>query len=229
MSNEGTPNLESHQQDSQSPDPEIKIDPGCKLASSETLNSWEKVPSTDILSSQDSLRKRLSESESMDGGFLNYNNHNCSSKAPYGSRFSLDETMILKPHERFKQDLDRSLRGASLDVVRENEIFQIKPRHEGGDTNDVRIEIPNSKSVEKRLRRTRTAPPVGLKSKPSLKYPNYFRNMRIHRNSIHYRGAMLNTHRYRLRASSCPNIYRNSMTTIARETEEVRLFFIDPS
>lgn len=30
----------------------------------------------------------------------------------------------------------------------------------------------------------------------------------------------MNTHRYRLKASSCPNIYRNSMTTIAREEEE---------
>jgi hypothetical protein len=37
-----------------------------------------------------------------------------------------------------------------------------------------------------------------------------------------YRGAMLNIHKYRLRASSCPDIYRNSMTTIAKENEEVR-------
>jgi hypothetical protein len=36
-----------------------------------------------------------------------------------------------------------------------------------------------------------------------------------------YRGAMLNIHKYRLRASSCPDIYRNSMTTIAKEHEEV--------
>lgn len=228
ISNEGTPNLESQdEQYSQSPDPMTphNIVQGCKLASSETLNSWEKIPSTDVLSIHDS-RKRLSGTESMDERFLSYrsNNHNSTNKAPYGSRFSLDETMILKPHERFKQDLDRSLRGASLDVVRENEIFQIKPKSES-DTNEVRIEIPNmpnSKSVERRVRRTKTAPPAGLRNKPSLKYPNYFRNMRIHRNSIHYRGAMLNTHRYRLRASSCPNIYRNSMTTIARETEEVR-------
>lgn len=32
---------------------------------------------------------------------------------------------------------------------------------------------------------------------------------------------MLNINRYRLRASSCPNIYRNSMTTIAKEKHEV--------
>lgn len=53
----------------------------------------------------------------------------------------------------------------------------------------------------------------------SIKNSNYLRNMRIHRNSIHYRGAMLSTHRYRLRTSSCPNIYRNSMTTLAQDSE----------
>lgn len=36
-----------------------------------------------------------------------------------------------------------------------------------------------------------------------------------------YRGAVLNLHKYRLRASSCPDIFRNSMTTLAKENEEV--------
>ncbi|XP_067005965.2 monocarboxylate transporter 14 [Anabrus simplex] len=49
---------------------------------------------------------------------------------------------------------------------------------------------------------------------------HYLQGIRVHRNSVMYRGAMLNIHRYRLRASSCPDIYRNSMTTIARENEE---------
>ncbi|XP_039290596.1 monocarboxylate transporter 14 [Nilaparvata lugens] len=49
---------------------------------------------------------------------------------------------------------------------------------------------------------------------------HYLKNIRIHRNSIMYRGATLNTRNYRLKASSCPDIYRNSMTTLARETEE---------
>ncbi|XP_063977326.1 uncharacterized protein LOC135162604 [Diachasmimorpha longicaudata] len=44
----------------------------------------------------------------------------------------------------------------------------------------------------------------------------YLRNIRVHRHSLTYRGAMLNINRYRLRASSCPDIYRNSMTTIAK-------------
>ncbi|XP_014232430.1 uncharacterized protein LOC106656199 isoform X1 [Trichogramma pretiosum] len=49
---------------------------------------------------------------------------------------------------------------------------------------------------------------------------HYFKDIRVHRNSVMYRGAVLNLHKYRLRASSCPNIYRNSMTTLAIENEE---------
>nr|CAD7395849.1 unnamed protein product [Timema cristinae] len=49
---------------------------------------------------------------------------------------------------------------------------------------------------------------------------HYLKDIRVHRNSVMYRGAILNLNKYRLRASSCPDIYRNSMTTIAKETEE---------
>lgn len=47
----------------------------------------------------------------------------------------------------------------------------------------------------------------------------YLNHLRVRRQSLTYRGAMLNINRYRLRASSCPDIYRNSMTTIAIEEE----------
>lgn len=52
---------------------------------------------------------------------------------------------------------------------------------------------------------------------------HYFKDIRVHRNSVMYRGAALNLHKYRLRASSCPNIYRNSMITLAKENEQVSL------
>nr|CAD7454744.1 unnamed protein product [Timema tahoe] len=48
----------------------------------------------------------------------------------------------------------------------------------------------------------------------------HLRDIRMHRNSMTYRGAMLSIKRYRLRASSCPDIYRNSMITIAQEKNE---------
>lgn len=51
---------------------------------------------------------------------------------------------------------------------------------------------------------------------------HHFKHIKLHKNSFMYRGAMLNIPRYRLRASSCPDIYRNSMTTLAQEEEEVK-------
>nr|XP_023024052.1 uncharacterized protein LOC111512181 [Leptinotarsa decemlineata] len=65
------------------------------------------------------------------------------------------------------------------------------------------------------LRRDQMTPP---RINPQKKVPTAFlRDLKIHRLSVSYRGAMLNINRYRLRASSCPDIYRNSMTTIAEE------------
>ncbi|XP_015914462.1 monocarboxylate transporter 12 [Parasteatoda tepidariorum] len=52
----------------------------------------------------------------------------------------------------------------------------------------------------------------------------YLHKIRLQRGSITYRGAMLNIHRYRLKASSCPDIYRNSMVTI---NEEKGCMFLD--
>ncbi|KAG5889296.1 hypothetical protein JTB14_031943 [Gonioctena quinquepunctata] len=65
------------------------------------------------------------------------------------------------------------------------------------------------------LKKNEMTPP---RTSPQKKVPPaYLRDLRIHRLSVTYRGAMLNINRYRLRASSCPDIYRNSMTTIAKE------------
>lgn len=65
------------------------------------------------------------------------------------------------------------------------------------------------------LKRNQTNP-------PKLTFPKntaFLKDLRVHRLSVTYRGAMLNINRYRLRASSCPDIYRNSMTTIAKEKD----------
>ncbi|XP_052125590.1 monocarboxylate transporter 14-like isoform X3 [Frankliniella occidentalis] len=67
----------------------------------------------------------------------------------------------------------------------------------------------------------RSSLPVDSENQQVRKLPtSYLRDLRVHRHSLTYRGAMLNINRYRLRASSCPDIYRNSMTTIAKEKDE---------
>ncbi|XP_028033955.1 monocarboxylate transporter 14-like [Bombyx mandarina] len=49
---------------------------------------------------------------------------------------------------------------------------------------------------------------------------HYFREIRVHRNSIMHRGAMMNIAKYKLRASSCPDIYRNSMWSVEDQEEK---------
>lgn len=197
----------------------------CKIASIETLNPSEKASTNadfDELSlnaSLDESRRSLVES---DEGYVT-----CRRSGMHGSRLSLNEIIIAKPTaiDAFKDDLRRSFRGNSLNIVYENETFQPNSQSSpsklpNGNLSDVVIAMPNSFKKMRHTKKFSTTMPAGnLKRNPSLRYSNYLKNMRVHRNSIHYRGAMLNTHRYRLKASSCPNIYRNSMTTIAKEDE----------
>lgn len=66
------------------------------------------------------------------------------------------------------------------------------------------------------------APPPTPPAPPSF----YLNHLRVRKQSLTYRGAMLSIPRYRLRASSCPDIYRNSMTTIAGKLLYVLQFAI---
>lgn len=50
---------------------------------------------------------------------------------------------------------------------------------------------------------------------------HYLRDLKMPLNSIGHRNAMLNIKRYKLKASSCPDIFKNSMITV-NEQEEVR-------
>lgn len=62
---------------------------------------------------------------------------------------------------------------------------------------------------------------VWLKKQLSVNH-HYLKDLKMPINSISHRNAMLNTNRYRLKASSCPDIFKNSMITI-NEKEEVRM------
>ncbi|XP_050298256.1 monocarboxylate transporter 14-like [Anthonomus grandis grandis] len=49
---------------------------------------------------------------------------------------------------------------------------------------------------------------------------NYLQNIRFRKNSMGYRGAMLNLHKYKLRTSSCPNFFQNDELLIGEDQEE---------
>lgn len=152
------------------------------------------------------------------------------SKMLGSARLSLDENMILRSTNGMdiEEEMRKSFRGNSLDMVYETDFLSdengdpklylaatqvVRPKVEVDKFRimgfNPRLPVPGNQQLRKRIL-TRNS--------------NYFKNMRIHRNSITYRSAIMNTHRYRMKASSCPNIYRNSMTTLAREQEEVRIF-----
>lgn len=59
-----------------------------------------------------------------------------------------------------------------------------------------------------------------LKKQLSVNH-HYLKDLKMPLNSISHRNAMLNIKRYRLKASSCPDIFKNSMITID-DKEEVR-------
>ncbi|XP_063534320.1 monocarboxylate transporter 4-like [Cydia strobilella] len=58
-----------------------------------------------------------------------------------------------------------------------------------------------------------------LKKQLSVNH-HYLKDLKMPLNSIGHRNAMLNINRYRLKASSCPDIFKNSMVTINDEEEK---------
>ncbi|XP_065074519.1 uncharacterized protein chk isoform X2 [Ochlerotatus camptorhynchus] len=188
--------------------------PNAKLASSESLNTYEKVSSTGY-GENGSLGLKASlqtlSVTSLDEGYLSCQRQKELQSRGGGSTWSLDETCLALKNNQDEEN-QRSFRGTSLDVVYENEIFNPNVN------TTVTLVVPKQETMKPKERKG------GLKRgnvhNHSLRYSHFLKGMRVHRNSIHYRGALLNTPRYRLKASSCPNIYRNSMTTIAREKDE---------
>lgn len=146
----------------------------------------------------------------------------------HGSRYSLNENILIKSSilDLLKEPPRRR---NTLDTTQPIEIAVIIPptpliqtqKHDNPYKKPTTIPKTPAKTRVVARRPTHLNPVGNLKNFQSLKYSNYLKNMKIHRNLMNHRGALLSTHRYRLKASSCPNIYRNSMTTIAKE-EEVR-------
>ncbi|KFB47004.1 AGAP005394-PA-like protein [Anopheles sinensis] len=219
------------------------------LASSETLNSYEKFSDEeeeegdDERGQQDGISLGIRASlktlsvVSLEDAYLSVKRQQELHVKAGGSTWSLDEEALTGSlvvptlHGRDAvgggsggaggfdgQERQRSYRGNSLDVVYENEIF-----NPNVDTSVTLVVPKQTKLLQRSSPRNgglKKQQQHGLGRTHSMRYSNFYKDMRLHRNSIHYRGALLNTHRYRLKASSCPNIYRNSMTTIAKEQDE---------
>ncbi|XP_054736636.1 uncharacterized protein LOC129243561 [Anastrepha obliqua] len=220
------------------------------LASMETLSPSEKnslsreTPSlTSLLSQQAFVGVN---SKALPATPREYQRNSSHDGTIANSRYSLNENFFSAKNTAtsFVDLKPNGLRHNSVDILSDETYYlSIKNDTAGLIDGNLRklnkgpaiISIPENDATNKPAKRPRTDSISGMRrlsksKKPivrssfrhniSMRNSNFLKNMRIHRNSIHYRGAMLNTHRYRLRASSCPNIYRNSMTTIAKEEED---------
>ncbi|KAG5889291.1 hypothetical protein JTB14_031938 [Gonioctena quinquepunctata] len=93
----------------------------------------------------------------------------------------------------------------------------------------VAAKITKNETIDENLKVTKepiieesTYRPIQLLRSISMKAKNqiqpqqhtYLKNVRFRKTSIGYRGAMLNIHKYKVKASSCPDIYKNSMVTL---------------
>lgn len=197
--------------------------------------SEELLPKDRHLASAETLNASEKNSISNEGSIATYDDylHPMNNERKYGSRLSLDETLFKKWRDN-KNQLTHNLRGNSLGTLLENdnekrqndEIKIIVPPLDKVCNNDQAALKPKPHHRHRHRHHHHRTHNTGeivsnLRRNIPLRNSHYFRNMRIHRNSINYRSAMMNTHRYRMKASSCPNIYRNSMTTLAKEEEDV--------
>lgn len=163
----------------------------CALASLETLNSSEKVSYAANNFSFSSLNCDLDDEnrDSMDNFATLYDDEEIQKRSGmHGSRYSLNETIIAKFTSDFDRNKFESLtahRGNSLNIIFNND----RPVQIGG--------IDHFKDIRplKRKQRKQNETRGNLKKNSSLRYSNYLKNMRVHRNSVHYRGALLSTHR----------------------------------
>ena len=110
---------------------------------------------------------------------------------------------VIKDHQAEKSMIKLKRKVSSLFKTKPRPILK-KPQNrtssieiEDSENNATKIDMDNAEVTE------------NLIPKQNLHH------LRVRKQSLTYRGAMLSIPRYRLRASSCPDIYRNSITTIA--------------
>ncbi|XP_032514558.2 uncharacterized protein LOC116768050 [Danaus plexippus] len=87
-------------------------------------------------------------------------------------------------------------------------------------TKDHTIDKPIRKDASKPI-----MPEIGWLSRHINTDHHYLRDVPLYKNTIMHRGAMMNIPRYKLRASSLPDIYRNSTWSIWSESEDERRWY----
>lgn len=123
--------------------------------------------------------------------------------------------------ENVREDTKGSLKeAAKKDVIKEaakkesnKEVAKLKPTsNSNAEVKPTNTNNPLAKDSSKSVA-TQPQQPNWLSRQITTDH-HYLRDMPLYKNSIMYRGAMMNIPRYKLRASSLPDIYRNSTWSI---------------
>ncbi|XP_053607820.1 monocarboxylate transporter 14-like [Plodia interpunctella] len=110
--------------------------------------------------------------------------------------------------EKYEYKKEKDYEDYQLKNPRQGKVFKKSKSDE--DRNDAKFLIKQDSKENKR---------DWLKKQLSVNH-HYLKDLKMPINSISHRNAILNIKRYRLKASSCPDIFKNSMITIDEKEEK---------
>ncbi|CAG9767258.1 unnamed protein product [Ceutorhynchus assimilis] len=88
------------------------------------------------------------------------------------------------------------------------------------ESHDIPSMEPLIGTKQPKMRQNASFPKFRQQFGNTIRHDSYFKNLKVHRQSLIHRGAIFNTNKYRFKASSCPNIFRVSMMSLPKQREE---------
>lgn len=93
------------------------------------------------------------------------------------------------------------------------------------DVKESKLEVEEPKESLKKVKSNSRQPRTIIQRKDWISKQmsvdnHYLRDMSLYKNTIVHRGAMMNIPRYKLRAASLPNIYKNSMWSLSTMSDD---------
>ncbi|XP_045448834.1 monocarboxylate transporter 14-like [Melitaea cinxia] len=113
---------------------------------------------------------------------------------------------------KFTQDVMQRARSEKIDYQNDNLVENSQLRHPK--VGQIRKYVSENKENRPLLKQdSRESKREWLKKQLSINH-HYLKDLKVPLNSISHRNAMLNIKGYKLKASSCPDIFKNSMITV---------------
>lgn len=121
---------------------------------------------------------------------------------------------------KFTQDVMQRARSEKIDYRNDNLVENSQLKH--SKLCQIRKYVSENKEIRPLLKQdSKESKREWLKKQLSINH-HYLKDLRVPLNSISHRNAMLNIKGYKLRASSCPDIFKNSIITVNEHEEVIR-------